>query len=171
MDKAIELKKDYYGIEEISNALSPYHKEHQLVTAINSVSVKDAEMVVRLVSYPFTKQPMPYASINLVNLAIEQSLIVHYDNLVFEGVTNGPWNNVNEYRLCVSQGCWLVPKLNTKIISPVPLEKDLMIITAFKKIKIGKRRVVLDFSVVCESRFSSYGIAVFEKGKVFLRKV
>ena len=166
---AIDIKP--YGCNEIGEALSAYHEKYRMVSGLYGSSLHASGVCVRLQHYPFTKVSMPYASINLINLAIEQSLIVMFDRIVHEDAVNGPWNCLDEYRSSVSNGCWLVPKLDTKVLSPVSLNKDIILNTSINKIRPGKRRVVLSFSVNCPNYLTSCGMAIFEKNRIFLRSV
>lgn len=156
-----------YGGTEIWDALSAYHDEYRMVSGLCGRSLLTSDVCVRLKYYPFTKVPMPYASINLINLAIEQSLIVMFDRIVLEDAVDGPWKGIDEYRSLVANGCWLVPKLETKVLSPVPLYEDIFLGTTINKIRPGKRRIVLSFSIICPNYISSCGLAVFEKNGIF----
>lgn len=160
-----------YGYAEIGKALSAYHEEFCMVSSLNGNSLYKPNVSVRLQYYPFTKVTMPYASINLINLAIEQAMIVMFDRIVLEGAVEGPWSGIEEYRSLVSEGCWLVPKLDTKVVSPVPLNEDILLNIAVNQIHTGKRRVMLSFSVNCPDHISSSGLAIFEKREAFRRRL
>lgn len=160
-----------YEETQICKALCAYHKKYRMVLGINCTSLLEANVRVCLHHYPFTRETMPYASINLINLAIEQSLIVMFDRLVLQNAVKGPWNGIDQYRSLVSAGCWLVPKLTTKVVSPIPLGKDIYLHSIIKRIRSSKKRVVLSFFTNNPNYLSSNGLAVFEKNKVFLRSV
>lgn len=171
MNKNYALDIRPYGGTEIGKALSAYHEEYRMVSGLCGNSLHTSDVCVCLQYYPFTKVSMPYASINLINLAIEQSLIVMFDRIVLEDAVDGPWNGIDEYRSLVSNGCWLVPRLYTKVLSPVPLNENIFFGTSINKIRPGKRRVVSSFSINCPNYISSCGLAVFEKSGIFLRRV
>lgn len=171
MTNKSNLQVAIYKSIEIDKALSAYHKEHRMVKSLSDESLFVSDVCVQMEHYPFTQVSMPYASINLINLAIEQSLIVMYDRLVLTNSITGPWDSIDDYRSYVSQGCWLVPRLVTKVLSPTPLRTELNFVTSLDQIKTGKRRVALRFSVNCRGYVDSSGVAIFDAKQVYLRSM
>lgn len=120
---------------EINQALVPYHKEFRMVKSAEyrfDHRIFSAEILP--CRYPFTFSPMSYASINLVNLAIEQALLVQMRYEISSKMAQVKlWNNIQEYDKMVSSGHWLVPKLITKLHSTVPTNRSVFLEISIKK--------------------------------------
>jgi len=148
--------------KEISIALSAYLPNFQLVRRILSTKSPNEKLIeIELSHYPFTREPMPYASMNLINLGIEQSILVHLDYEVCIGNITGFWPTINRYRELVNSGHWLVPKLETKVIHTVPLNTILSLRTRILKSWPGNKRHIIWFSAESTNYFHSKGVAVF----------
>jgi len=154
-------------VEEISKSLSAYHHKYQMIISHYSTEYFDLRSIVaNLKEYPFTVDPMPYASINLINLAIEQAMIVHFDYDVLIGYRVGFWQDIEEYRSFVNKGKWLVPKLFTQIQKPVPIYKDIILCTEISKYRSEESKYCIWFTVAFEDYFTSEGIAIMHKNNL-----
>ncbi len=148
----------------IGYALNAYKTEYRLIKSIEKVIDKSNYLFkASFDSYPFTNTRMQYSSLNLINLGIEQSLIVHLDNEISKNQINGFWGSIKGFRFLVEEGYCLVPKIETKIIKPIPLCNEICIETKILKIRSQSKKCIVLFEAYSQKYFYSKGIGYIIK--------
>lgn len=65
-------------LKNIHEALAPYHPKYRMVRSAQYQSkTKNLEAEVFFPPYPFTTEPLKYASLQLLSLAAQQVVLVH----------------------------------------------------------------------------------------------
>ncbi len=155
----------------INKALSAYLPEYHLCKEYNFVSPNESSMVLAFDRYPFTVADPPYTSVNLLNLSVQQAFLVHFDYLVATREYQGAWKSLGDYRRSVESGSWLVPKIETRIMRPVPRKRMIDCSLFINRITIGKSRCRVRYFVISEGQFECSILGIYDPSQLFVMDV
>ena len=150
---------------DILAALSPYRPEYRMVVEASSeIPYRHCRASVVFPVYPFILDPIPYASLSLLNLAVEQVLLTYVRFEVrYHCVETHLWSDLRDYDRKVAAGHWLVPRLQTRIRRLVPTAKPVVIKTRIAGDKLTGSSYRIEFTANSDAGFSASGTAVFVK--------
>jgi len=148
---------------QISAALAPYRPEYRMVVEARCWHWdRRCRATIVLSEYPFTLEPLPYTSLQLLNLATEQVLLVYLRFEVAQHLLRTPlWHDPADYDAKVADGHWLVPQLQTRVRRPIRMGSGVPIEAAITASRLSERGYRIEFASVSEAGFSTTGSAVF----------
>jgi len=146
----------------INAALAAYRPEFRLLRGF-TYSLDEFTLLTSLTfpPYPFIVNQVPYVSVNLINISVEQAMLLHLDYEIDMGYRFGRWSSIDAYRKEVDAGGWLVADLKTRVRQPVPNEATLRLKTKIDKSRYLRSTYYISFSASCLPHFTAKGLAVF----------
>jgi len=152
------------ALGEISQALAAYRPQYQLVReAREDRSGGNMTSWLQFDDYPFTRSEMPYCSINLINLGVEQALILHLDHEVSIGKRQGFWHSLADFRALIQSGHGLVAHMETRVLDLVPLRKRLALSTRIGRARASLSRYLFRFEAVSEGLIRCSGTGLLTR--------
>lgn len=147
---------------QIQECLSPYQREFHLANTFEySPTTNSSVATICFDRYPFTRRDTRYTSINLINLAVEQLMLLQLDCEAQIGTLPISPLSADEYRTKVADGNWLTPRLSTNVSTPVPRNTPLLVRSYTERRRIHTTNLYVKFHSSSKNFFHASGMVVF----------